>query len=435
MRRAHDAFATFPDKRLFQVLSEGIPLIAENAADHDTTARLLHQQGNHRGSDVLHGFATEEAAKALILTDLVRCPRDFPKRAALAKRFHGHLAKRIYAEMSRYPGIWSFGELAKCVELDCQPYYLDGPNQVDWIHRNSILEEREQALYVDFVQGLTDDTDAFEWRVPRDSRPRLPFLGLDEYRQPDCLLLVQDLLAIGACSTKGLAVLATMWRDFRPQPESTRDELRERIRQTLDRLADCGLGSANALATESVVRRWQFPMWSIPIREPQSKPIDLVKLRGRRQRIIQQIEEIESVRDPTPAVSRAKVEVLSEAYRAWQRDVDTRVESTAQSLGTTDLRIRSNAALDDDFSLPSYQRVVELWRELTEEERVSLLALAWFTRGQMADWARTYRHAANSASTLDEHYHIGRGGDHWLAGLERWEEPPKPFEAGRWYGG
>lgn len=432
MRRAHDAFAKFPNERLFQVLSEGIPLISANAAGYDAAARQLHQQGDHHASEVLRGIAAEEAAKALILMDLVRCPRGVPERVKQAKRFGGHLAKRIYAEMSSYFRIWSFGELERAVELDCRPYYLDGPNQVDWIFRNAILEKREEVLYVDFIQGLTEETDTYEWRVPPDSRARWRLFGSDVYRTSDCVQLVQDLLTVGACSAEGLAVLADLWRDYRPEPDSTRKQLREWIRQTLDRLADLGLSGGNAPAAERIVRHWQFPMWSIPMREFHRQSGDLSQLREQRQRAIRHIEEIEAVRDPAPAISREKVEALSDAHRAWQRDVDRRARQTAPASGAGGLRIRSGADLDDDFSLSSYRQVAELWRALTEEERASLLALAWFTRGPIADWARTYRQAVDGAPTLDEHYHIGLG-HHWLAGLERWEESPKPFEAGRWY--
>lgn len=432
MKRADDAFANFPDERLFQVLSEGIPLISENATGYDAAARELHQQGKHHASDLLLGFASEEAAKALILLDLVRCPLDVPERAAQAKRFRGHLAKRIYAEMASYPSIWTFGEFERSVQMDCQPYYLDGPNEVDWIFRNKVLEEREQALYVDFTQGLTDETDAYEWRVPQGSRPRLLLFGSDEYRTPDCVKLVQDLLTVGAFSADGLAVLANLWRDFRPEPESTRNQLWEQIGQTLDQLAVRGLGSSDAPAAERIIGHWQFPMWSIPVRELRGESDDLSKLREERQQAIRRIEEIEAVRKPEPAISREQVEALSEAHRAWQRDVDERVNQTAPALGTTGLRIRSGADLEHDFSLPSYQRVVELWRNLTEEERASLLALGLFTRGQIADWATTYRYAMDIAPTLDEHGHIGEG-RRWLAGWERWKEPSKPFEAGRWY--
>ena len=432
MRRAHDAFAKFPDDRLFQVLSEGIPLVSANAAGYDAAARQLHQQGKHHASDVLRGYAAEEAAKALILMDLVRCPHGVPEREEQAKRFCGHLAKRIYAEMSTYPTIGTFRELERAVELDCQPYYLDGPNQVDWIFRNSILEKREEALYVDFVQGLTDEADRYEWRVPPDSSARLRLFGSDEYRTPDCVKLVQDLLTVGAGSAKGLAVVADLWRDFQPEPECTRKQLRERTRQTLGRLADRGLSCGDASAAERIVRHWQFPMWSIPMREFHGQSGDLSKLREQRRQTIRRIEEIEAVRDPAPAILREKVEALSEAHRAWQRDVDRRARQTAPAPGARGLRIRSGADLDADFSLSSYRRVAELWRALTEKERMSLLALAWFTRGPIADWARTYRQAMDGATTRDEHYHIGQG-HHWLAGLDRWEESPKPFEAGRWY--
>ena len=133
MRRAIGDLEQFADDRLFEALSEGLPLIVDNAASLHESACRLHREGEARASEVMRGFAEEEAAKFLILIDYVRCPRIPERRSQVLKRFYGHVAKRIHAEACAYPRIQSFEELCEFVESECRPWYLDGPNDVDWI--------------------------------------------------------------------------------------------------------------------------------------------------------------------------------------------------------------------------------------------------------------------------------------------------------------
>ena len=45
-----------------------------------------------------------------------------------------------------YPNILSFKELCEFVEMECLPYYLDGPNLVDWIFPNAISANRNRSF-------------------------------------------------------------------------------------------------------------------------------------------------------------------------------------------------------------------------------------------------------------------------------------------------
>ena len=121
------------DIALYETLSEGMPLIVDNATNLDDTARRLYRDEEYRASEVMRGFAEEEAAKVLILIDYVRCPRSWEQRAQVLKRFYGHVAKRIHAMACDFPRIASFKELSSLVEGECRPWYLDGPNGIDWI--------------------------------------------------------------------------------------------------------------------------------------------------------------------------------------------------------------------------------------------------------------------------------------------------------------
>ena len=48
----------------------------------------------------------------------------------------------------------------------------------------------------------------------------------------------------------------------------------------------------------------------------------------------------------------------------------------------------------------------------------------------MADWSRICERAVKAELTTDENYQIGCA-CYWLTGWERWEDKPRPFQAGR----
>lgn len=78
--------ADWENSRLFEMVAEGIPLIAQNAESLDEAAGRLFSTGEHRTSGIIRGFAEEEAAKVLILLDAVRCPKE--QRQATLECFH-----------------------------------------------------------------------------------------------------------------------------------------------------------------------------------------------------------------------------------------------------------------------------------------------------------------------------------------------------------
>ena len=422
MKRAIKDLARFADSRLFKELSEGIPLIVQNARNLDEAARSLCQQGDYRASEVMRGIAEEEAAKVLILIDMVRCPTESGKRAATAQYFYSHVAKRIYAMTCCYPNIASFKELSEFVVSECEPYYLEGPNSVDWIFWNSIAAEREQSLYVDYVQDVTDEAGEFNWRVP------ITFPG-SPYRTPECVKLAQAFLDVGAVSPDGLTVIADLWRGFRPAPETSRPKLRALIVYTLNHLAKAGLNSADGASQNAIVTSWPFPLWPLTIQEPRGKQVDLLRdLRQRRARTIDWIEETESQRSPPPEISRPKVQELSDAYVAWEREVDAR--HSVRTTGMKGLHFRTD--IEKDLELPSYKHLESKFLLLTEEKRAALMALAWFTRGTVANWPTNYERAISQVASTNIDYQIGLGRD-WLAGLDRWEQKPLPFRAAQYY--
>lgn len=421
MRRAIPSLEQLSDIALYERLSEGMPLIVKNATNFDETACRLHRDGEIRASEIIRGFAEEEAAKVLVLIDYVRCPRNWERRAQVLKRFYGHVAKRIHAMACDFPNIESFAELSKLVEMESQPFYLDGPNQVDWIFPNSISAERERFLYVDYVRDMTDEEGTCYWINPSSqNRP------LTQYRNSDCVKLVDFLYKAGALSTGGLAEIAEVWRGFAPEPDTDRGELHNLIFETLNRLASRS-GAIEEEAKRFIISHWPFPLWSLTIKEPRSDDGYLNDLREERKRTVRRIEESETKRDPPPAITRAVVEDISKAYMAWKSDMEAHA---ARSDGSIGKGIRFLLHTDIRRDLASYACVKGKLALLSDAERAALVALGWFVREQTVDWPATYTHAIKTTPTLDEDTQIGLG-RYWLAGLDRWESKPTPFSAGR----
>ena len=425
MRRAVVDLAGFADDRLFREVSEGVPLIVENAISLDETAHRLFRAKEFRASEIIRGFAEEEAAKVLILIDLVRCPKIPERRLETLKCFYGHVAKRVYAMTCSYPKITSFGELRELVEMECRPYYLDGPNSVDWIFPNSISAEREQTVYVDYVQDITNEGGNYHWRAP-SIQPLDPL----PYETPDCVRLSLALSKAGANAPDGLAEIANIWTGFEPKPETDRQELRDLIEHTLERLAKRVRSASDEWASSFIISSWSFPLWPLSMKEPRWDMKSIEALREERRLTVEWIEKTDAKRDPPPAIARTKVEALSKAFAEWRKVIDAGSAADVEVEGH--FRTRSAADIAKGFELPAYTHLEGMFRKLTEAERAALLGLGWYARESVANWPRVYERALARTSTLDEGYQISYG-SYWLAGLDRWEEEPRPFESGRMY--
>src|SRR3546814_5745778 len=69
--------AHLKQRQRLDLVAEGLPIIAASAQGFWEASQKLEK--GSREATVLEGFAEEEAAKALILVDLIRCP---PKQVA-----------------------------------------------------------------------------------------------------------------------------------------------------------------------------------------------------------------------------------------------------------------------------------------------------------------------------------------------------------------
>lgn len=144
---------------------------------------------------------------------------------------------------------------------------------MDWIFRNEILQRREEALYVDYVE--TDEGHV--WLGPAryhlDDRPVPIGLVLPN------LLVSQALASAGVSSSDGLAVLADVWRATPVSLNLHWAEISEVNRTTLDELEKKGVlrGSPQEIY-DRIIDHWQFTMYDLDLSMVEVKKETLRKL-------------------------------------------------------------------------------------------------------------------------------------------------------------
>ncbi|MFL0289391.1 hypothetical protein ACJH6H_29685, partial [Mycobacterium sp. SMC-21] len=154
-------------------------------------------QGSSTGSD-----HCSQAASFVILLDAVRAGWSVSSDVLNEQlgRFYDHLARGLYIEA--YDGCpATLGEIERYLDMERRALFLDGPNDVDWIFQNEIVERREGQLYVDYVAY----EHGCEWTSP---------LGRDQsYRRvPKVVDLVLSLRTAGVCNADVLDNLVDVWR-------------------------------------------------------------------------------------------------------------------------------------------------------------------------------------------------------------------------------
>ena len=214
-----------------------------------------------------------------------------------------------------------------------------------------------------------------------------------------------------------------------PEPDTDREDLRDVIVHTLGRLAHRG-HVADETTAKIITWHWPFPLWPLAIPEPSRVPDNRDGLREVRRRTIEWMDETEAKRDPPPAISRLKVEELSDACAVWKSDADACTGRGGEN-EESGMQVRHSADYAKAFELPSYARLKSMFRELNGKERAALLALGFYARERVADWPKIYERAVREEPTTDERYQISCA-CYWMDGLDRWEEKPQRFQPGRW---
>jgi len=251
-----------------RLIAAGLPVLHQSAEELIQAEAALPRE-HQRARGMLLGQADEEAAKALILLDAIRCP---PRRQQDINRtlgnFYQHLARLLYAEACRWHAM-SLSKLDEYLRMDRYSHYLDGPNDVDFVYRNRALDSRDCFLYADLV----DHNGELEWQIPGPRfgsiiPPEHDFLGVN-VPEPKALPLVRALTRIGAFKLEGLRLIQQIWRPLALEAETSWLEIEKLNKATLDRLKERGLFEN---VSDEDIRRvidWQFPMY----------PLDFVPIR------------------------------------------------------------------------------------------------------------------------------------------------------------
>ena len=181
--------------------------------------------------------------------------------------FYDHIAKGIYAKACSWCPI-DLAEVRRGVDDERRERYLDGPNDIDWIFPNSIIQHREDRLYVGYFCEDTEENNHREghWKSPLNDVARLS--EYFSYHTSAVVDLVRALRQTNATTSEGLSVIAEVWRDIDVPDEMRFDELESLNRRTLETLNERNLlapGSIQAQVT--VENHWIYPLWSLDLRK------------------------------------------------------------------------------------------------------------------------------------------------------------------------
>ena len=250
------------DNDLVAQVSEGLEIIYDHIHSIEADVKFLAEQNKNCGFNILESVLKEESAKFLILFDAIRCPRvpfdNFTKQLA---RFNDHLAKGIYALVYNLRPV-DFGEIKSVIERECHEYYLDGPNDFDWIFRNETLQMREEHIYVDYIES---DGNHF-WLTPkRFYHPEMYVSTF--YTMPVVFEVASALWYAGGTKPKALLSIANNWRSIQISDDFDWQQLRKINIKTLEDLDKLNLlNTQEGNIVKTIINKWLFPLHSLDIR-------------------------------------------------------------------------------------------------------------------------------------------------------------------------
>ncbi|MGY2803563.1 hypothetical protein [Bradyrhizobium sp. USDA 4506] len=254
-------------------IAEGLPIIHASAKGFWSASAELREKP--REAEVLAGFAKEEAAKILILLDIIRCPekRIAGKVNKLVGRFYGHLERLIYAQLSDW---WSIdvADLRKAVEPLRKAHDLEG-TMGEFIMPNSAIYQRESKLYAD-VEAYEDGTPVWNAPVVHPSAFRS--------RMPSVVRVVDAMAACGMFTVAGLQATSEVWGQLEFQEKESLQDAERLTEQLVARLIAEGLPgeSANQDHVNVLYRHWPLPMYNVDLHPI---PVSLEELKAEQDRL------------------------------------------------------------------------------------------------------------------------------------------------------
>ena len=242
---------TMAHKQRLAFISEGLPKILSSAEDYWGAARQLNDT---REGEVLQNYAAEEAAKILILMDIVRCPRKLvsSKIGNIIQAFYSHLARIIYAESMHWK-VTDVVQLRENVDTERTSHLVEG-DVGQFIFPNTSLFHREGLLYTDI---MCFDNGEPSWNTP--NHDEMGFV-LD---LPLVLKLTEAMSAVGLFTLEGLEATSEIWGQTTFTELKSSADNRHLVKRLLQKLQDKYL--LTDAFTQShfniLVNTWKIPMY------------------------------------------------------------------------------------------------------------------------------------------------------------------------------
>lgn len=237
-------------------IADGLPIVLASAQGFWLAARQL--DGRVREAVVLERHAEEEAAKVLILMDMVRCPERLvsSRMGSMVTCFYSHLARLIYAEAAGGKPT-DVVELRKYVDMDRKSHHVDGPVG-EYIMPNSTIFNREGMLYSD-IAAYEDEEP--RWSDPMDLLHPLSFSG----RPPTVLRLAESMSRLGMFKQRGIEITGEVWGKVEFKKVEGFREANSLTRTLLKVLIDEGLPTdeADQEDVELLYEAWPLPMYHL----------------------------------------------------------------------------------------------------------------------------------------------------------------------------
>ncbi|WP_213816135.1 AbiV family abortive infection protein [Glaciihabitans sp. dw_435] len=264
--RALKGIVNLPEGERYGVIAEGMQLLVQHVRALSLSSEILRKASQETSAAVLDAFAREEASKVLILLDMARHGwREHENIGRLIANFSNHIGRGVYIEASSMnPG--TFSELQRFVQNLLPSHFLDGPNDIDWIFRNRIESEREEALYVDYIK----DEDGHRWISPDHKRPGYP----GRYQNVETVFAMDNL---GLLSELGMQKTSDAWADTQNYSDLGWPDNRSRNHEVLKKLweASAFKGDTSESDFSFVLERWTFPMGTLNLRKKPVKTREL----------------------------------------------------------------------------------------------------------------------------------------------------------------
>ncbi|RWI18671.1 MAG: hypothetical protein EOQ92_23025 [Mesorhizobium sp.] len=236
-----------------------MPLIRDSAFGFWSAAQAL--KDNPREREVMEGFAEEEAAKGLILVDIVRCPPSLLKdrMGPMLGWFYNHLARLIYAKAASWRPV-NTKQLQDYLDDSRKAHDLEG-YAGEYIVPNWEEYRRESQLYVDIA--------AFESGDPVWSAPVVhDGLSFGDYT-PAALQVVDALHHLGLTTEAGLKVTSEVWGTVTFSENEDFRDVERLIQQLVERAVaeKLPLETAENEHVQTLYRFWQIPMYLLDLRK------------------------------------------------------------------------------------------------------------------------------------------------------------------------